>query len=201
MPTYHTFHGGSGPPPWSRSCTGDRHGDCGHLLSVARSWGIRPAVLLCLCTCHSECPLADGLPLVTREVWPAQCVCPGADLAAAKLDEAEREEVPDFAEFEWQRQDRRARSARESQQRRTARREAFEATRAASAGKNRAAIREIYMAELRARGLTIPSDLVLDATADAVARDRDKFSVTYSVRVLAEMGRDFRKLFSHPGPR
>jgi hypothetical protein len=56
------------------------------------------------------------------------------------------------------------------------------------------------VAELRVRGLTIPSDLVLDATADAVARNRDKFSVAYSVRVLAEMGRDFRKLFSHHGP-
>lgn len=201
MPTYHTYHGGSGPPPRSRSCTGDRHRDCGHLLSAARSPGIRPAVLLCLCTCHSGCPLADRLPLVAREVWPAQCACPGAGLAAAKLDEAEQEEVPDFAEFERQLQERLARSARESQQRRAARREAFEATRAASTGKNRAEIRQIYMAELRARGITIPSDLVLDATADAVARNRDKFSVTYSVRVLAEMGRDFRKLFSRPGPR
>jgi hypothetical protein len=162
---------------------------------------MRPSVLLCPCTCHSECPLVNRLPLVTREVWPAQCACPGADLAAAKLDEAEQEEAPDFAEFERQRQERLARSARESQQRRAARREAFEATRAASTGKNRAEIRQIYMAELRARGLTFPSDLVLDATADAVARDRDKFSVTYSVRVLAEMGRDFRKLFSRPGPR
>jgi hypothetical protein len=88
----------------------------------------------------------------------------------------------------------------ESQQRRAARREAFEATRAASTRKNRAEIRVIYMAELRARGLTIPSDLVLDAIADAVARNRDKFTVAYSMRVLAEIGRDFRKLFSHHGP-
>lgn len=157
-------------------------------------------MMLCLCTCHSECPLADRLPLVTREVWQGQCICPGADLAAARLDEAEREEVPDFAEFERQRQERRASSARESQQRRAARREAFEATRAASTGKNRAEIREIYLAELGARGLTIPSDLVLDATTDAVARNRDKFSVAYSMRVLAEMGRDFTKLLSHHGP-
>lgn len=49
-------------------------------------------------------------------------------------------------------------------------------------------------------GLAIPSDLVLDAYADAIARNREKFPVVYSVRVLAEMGRDFRKLFSHLGP-
>ena len=76
-------------------------------------------------------------------------------------------------------------------------REAFEAARAAAAGKNRAEIREIYLAERQARGLPIPSDLVLDAYADAIARDRGKFSVAYSARVLAEMGRDFGKLISH----
>ena len=53
------------------------------------------------------------------------------------------------------------------------------------------------MAERQARGLTIPSDLVLDAYADAIARDRGKFSVAYSARVLAELGRDFRKLIPH----
>jgi hypothetical protein len=200
MATYHRFRGGTGPPPRSRLCTGERHGDCGHLLSAARSRVVRPAVLLCLCTCHAGCPLAGWLPLVTRQVWQAQCVCPGAGPAAARLDEAEREEVPGLAGFERQRRERRAGSARESQQRRAARREAFEVTRAASTGKNRAEIRQIYLAELRARSLTIPSDLVLDATADAVARDRDKFSVACSVRVLAEMGRDFRRLFSRPGP-
>jgi hypothetical protein len=157
-------------------------------------------VLLCLCTCHSDCRLADRLPLVTREIWQAQCVCPGTGQAAGKLDEAEQEEVPDFAEFERQWHERRANSGQESRQRRAASREAFEAARAASTGKNRAEIREIYVAELRARGLAIPSGLVLDAYADAIARNRDKFSVPYSVRVLAEMGRDFRKLFSHLGP-
>jgi hypothetical protein len=190
MPTYHTSEDGSGGPPRSRSCTSGRHADCGHVLSAARSPGARPAVLLCLCACHSPCPLAGRLPIVTREIWQAQCICPGTDLAADKLDEAEGQETPDFAGFEreWR---------RESQQRRAATREAFEAARAAAAGKNRAEILEIYVAELHARGLTIPSDLVLDAYADAIARNRDKFSVVYSARVLAEMGRDFRKLFSH----
>ncbi len=75
-------------------------------------------------------------------------------------------------------------------------RAAQEATRAAAAGKSRAQIREIYVAELRARSLTVPSDLVLDATADAIARNREKFSVVYSARVLAELGWDFGKLLS-----
>lgn len=203
MPTQHTSQGGSGYPPRSRSCHGNRHADCGHLLGVARRWDARPAVLLCLCTCHSGCALAGRLPLVTREVWQAQCICPGTDLAAGKLDEAERD-APDFGDFQRQWRERRERSARQSQQRRAARREAkreaFEAARAAGAGKSRAQIREIYVAELRARGLALPSDLVLDATADAIARNREKFSVVYSARVLAELSRDFKKLFSRHDP-
>ena len=198
MPTYHhRSEGGPAGPPRSRPCTGERHADCGHLLSVARSPGARPAVLLCQCACHSPCPLARRLPLVTREIWQAQCICPGTGLAAGKLDEAEREETPGFAGFGREWRERWADSEQKSQQRRAAARGAFEAARAAAAGKSRAEIREIYLAERRARGLTIPSDLVLDAYADAIARDRDKFSVVYSARILAELGRDFRKLIPH----
>lgn len=63
-------------------------------------------------------------------------------------------------------------------------------------GKGRAHVREVYVAELHARGLTVPSDLVLDAVADAIARNRDNISAVYTVRVLAEMGRDFRESLS-----
>ena len=64
---------------------------------------------------------------------------------------------------------------------------------------SRKEIREIYVEELRAQGLAIPSDILLEAHADAIARNRDKFSPAYSVRLLAEMGRDVRKLLSHLG--
>jgi hypothetical protein len=84
-------------------------------------------------------------------------------------------------------------SARERQQEREAR-EAREATRAAAEGKSRGQIREIYVGELRARGLTVPSGLVLDATADAIARNREKFSMAYSARLVAEAGRNLWKL-------
>jgi hypothetical protein len=80
--------------------------------------------------------------------------------------------------------------AREQQQEREAR----EATRTAAEGKSRGQIREIYVGELRARGLTVPSGLVLDATADAIARNREKFSMVYSARLVAKAGRDLWKL-------
>ncbi len=90
----------------------------------------------------------------------------------------------------------RARRSRPGNRISAARREAFEAARAARAGKSREQIRELYVAGLRARGLIVPAGVVLDATADAIADNRDKFSMIYSVRVLAGLGRDFRKLVS-----
>jgi hypothetical protein len=51
------------------------------------------------------------------------------------------------------------------------RREAFDAVRARAAGRSRAEIRDLYQDELCARGVRIPADEVLDAKADAIARD------------------------------
>jgi hypothetical protein len=199
MPTYRASQSGYGPPPRSGACTGEGHADCGHLYGIGRPEDARPEVLLCRCGCHSECPLADHFLLVSREVWQAECTCPGTGRAADRLDEAEREEPPHFADFERQLRARLADAERESQQRRAAMRGAFEAARAAGTGKSRAEIREIYVAELRARGLAIPSDLVLDAYADAIARNREKLSVIHSVRALVGLGRDFRKVWSRSG--
>jgi hypothetical protein len=138
------------------------------------------------------------LPLVSRAIWVGLCTCPGTELAEVRLDEAEQERQ-DLPDIEGLLRERREKRARERQEERAARREAWEAARAAAAGKSRAQIREIYVAGLRARGLTVPSDLVLDATADAISRNREKFSVAYSARVLAELGRDFGKLLSRFG--
>lgn len=135
---------------------------------------------------------------MSRAIWVGLCTCPGTELAEGKLDEAERE-ARDFPDVERLLRERREKRARERQEERAARREAEESARAAAAGKSRAQVREVYVAELDARGLSIPSDLVLDATADAIARNREKFSVAYSARVLAELGRDFGALLSRFG--
>ena len=58
---------------------------------------------------------------------------------------------------------------REDARRRSrARKEAFQAAHAKAAGKGRDEIREIYLAELNARGLKKPSDAVLDAIVDRI---------------------------------
>jgi hypothetical protein len=120
--------------------------------------------------------------------------------AARKLNEAGRH-TPDFAQFQREHQERRERSERERQERRAARREAFEAARAAGAGQTRQQIKEIYEAELRSRGLPLPADVLLDAHSDIIARDRQKMSLSFAARVLAQMGKDLgqlRKSSRHP---
>ncbi len=201
MASDHPPEGWPGGLSGSRSCLTGTHADCGHLGSIGYDFrnGDRHWLMPCQCRCHSACLLASRLPFVSRATWEALCTCPGTELAAGKLDEAERN-APDVSDFARRWHERREKFWRDPGQLRAAKREAFEAARAARAGKSRAQIREIYVAELRARGLPVPSDLMLDATADAIARNSDGFSLVYTARLLAEMGRDFRKLFSGPGP-
>jgi hypothetical protein len=198
MAGHRGHEGGPGWPFRSRSCVSGAHESCGHLGHGSMlSHDGRLVLMLCRCDCHAACALATGVPLVPQAIWVGLCTCPGTELAEARLAEAERE-APDFPDVERMRE-RREERARERQAERAAGRAAWEAARAAADGKSRAQAREVYVAELRARGLAVPSDLVLDAAADAIARNREKFSVSYSARVLAGLGRDFAKLLSRFG--
>ena len=198
MTGYPGQEGGPGSLFRSRLCVSEAHESCGHLgRGRMLSHDGRLVLMLCRCGCHSACALATGLPLVSEAIWVGLCTCPGTELAEARLAEAERE-APDFPDVERMRE-RREERARERQAERAAGRDAWEAARAAAGGKSRAQAREVYVGELRARGVAVPSDLVLDAAADAIARDREKFSVAYSARVLAGLGRDFVKLLSRFG--
>ena len=100
---------------------------------------------------------------VPPEVWRESCTCPGAG-----------QEL----------QDARHRSR--------VRKEAFESARARAAGKGRDEIREIYVAELNARGLAAPGEDLLDAVVDQIAGNR-----TPAVRLaqlLAQLGKELREL-------
>jgi CHAD domain-containing protein len=50
-------------------------------------------------------------------------------------------------------------------------REAFKAAQASAAGQDREQLKDLYVAELRARGLNIPDDEVLDAAIEAHMRE------------------------------
>ena len=58
-----------------------------------------------------------------------------------------------------------------SRRRSRARKDAFHAARGASSGKTRDEIQDLYIAELRARGLEIPSEPFLAAAVDLLSGD------------------------------
>jgi len=90
------------------------------------------------------------------KTWHTSCTCPGAQQERQRLAEAGFE-IRDFADI---REDARRLSR--------ARKEAYEAARARAAGKSRDEIRDIYLAERRARDLNVPSDRVIDAVVERI---------------------------------
>ena len=89
------------------------------------------------------------------KTWYDSCTCPGADQERQSLDDAGVN--PDFGA-----------RREESRNRSRARKEAFTAAKAHAAGKNREEIRQLYLAELRARDLQIPADPLLDTAIDSL---------------------------------
>jgi hypothetical protein len=149
--------------PRTLACARDTHRECPHF--VGMGGGLNPrqlrlefGTLLCQCPCHDACPLGStGHGTAPFKVWRDSCTCPGADRARQRMAETGAE-PPSFREMrERQHQNDRAR------------REAFRAARRAAAGRSRAEIRELYLAELRARGLAPPSEPSLAATVEHIA--------------------------------
>lgn len=119
-------------------------------------------ILLCSCACHEACQLArrklDGVPVT---VWRQRCTCPGAEQARTTQGDPCKL-LPGFDEF-------RETFEREARQRSEARNDALLAARAAAPGKTRDEIRELFAAELRARGLKVPPDRLLEVAADMIS--------------------------------
>jgi len=143
------------------ACLRGAHDDCPHLYGFGG--GLNPRRLrlefgagLCKCECHSSCPVTCRRVTVQAQTWRQSCSCPGAAAERARQDEA-GEEFPDFRE-------EMAKYQRASQ----LRREAAEAVRARAAGKSREELKDLYIAELRSRGLNIPREEILDANIDAI---------------------------------
>jgi hypothetical protein len=176
----------------SQACNRGAHGDCAHFAAVGGGFNLRRLRLefgagLCPCSCHSSCPVAlSGKRMTVRpEAWRESCTCPGAEQERRRLDEA-GVEFPDFGRM---REDARRRSR--------ARQEAFESARARAAGKSRDQIREIYLAELNARGLTAPREDIVDAVVDRIGGNPLP-AARQAVEGLAQMGRvlhDLSRIF------
>ena len=159
------------PGPWADfretlftpACVREVHQDCPHLSGMGGGFNprrLRPefGAGLCPCACHASCPviITAKRMTVSMKAWHTSCTCPGAEHERQRFAE-DGFEIRDFTEM------------REDAERLSrARKEAFEAARARAAGKSREEIREIYLAERRARDLKVPSDRVLEAIVERI---------------------------------
>jgi hypothetical protein len=139
------------------------------------------------CACHESCPVAEEMRLtVPFRDWRTQCTCAGAGALRQQLDHA----GIDFPDMSEQIEERRRRSR--------ARRDAVQAVRAASGGKTRDEIRQLYIDEMRSRCLDLPGDDVVDAHLDFMAGNPVPAmrlagqSLTEVARALAGIARIFR---------
>jgi hypothetical protein len=172
----------------SPACTREEHDGCAHFLTVGGGFNPRRLRLeagagLCPCSCHSSCPvgLSGKRMTVPLKAWRESCTCPGAEQVRRRLAEAD----VDLRDFEERWEERRNRS----RARRDAGQAAQQAAQARAAGKGRDEIREIYIAELNARGLTQPSDTILDVTVDSISGKPFP-----TVRSLVALGKEIREL-------
>jgi hypothetical protein len=175
------------------ACRGGPHQDCAHESGMGGGFNprrLRPefGVGLCPCDCHSGCPvtLTANRMTVPMKTWHTSCTCPGAEQERQRLAAA-GVEIRDFGEI------------REDAQRLArARREAYEATRARAAGKSREEVREMYLAERRARDLNVPSDRVLDAAVERIMTGNPLPTARIAGEGLVRMGKavhEISKLF------
>ncbi len=174
----------------SPACLREEHGDCAHFVTLGGGFNPRRLRLeagagLCPCSCHSSCPVAlSGKRMtVPLRTWHDSCTCPGAEQTRRRLDE----NGADLRDFGERLDDTRSRSR--------TRRAAFEAARARAAGKDRAEIRKIYIAELNARDLPVPKDAVLDLAVDNISGRPFP-----AVRSLVVMGKEIREISRHRRP-
>lgn len=152
-------------PGRSRACADDAHQVCGHVSAAIPGARQRPesTIILCRCSCHKACPLARRKEAVPVTAWQQRCACPGAEHARTTQGDP-CESLPGFEEF-WETYQR------ESRQRSEAHKDALKAARTAAPGKTRDEIRDLYIAELRVRGLEIPPEPLLGAAIDLLSGD------------------------------
>lgn len=175
----------------SRACTRGAHAGCAHFVTMGGGFNPRRLRLefgagLCPCSCHSPCPVTvQGKRMTVRpEDWRESCTCPGAEEERRRFGD---DGFPDFGK-----------QYEEARQRSRARREAFESARSRAAGKTDGEIREIYLAELNARGQAAPKEEILQAV---VARIRGNplpavrvaaAGLAQAAKALHEISRMFR---------
>ena len=136
----------------SLSCLEGLHEECGHWRGYRVALNLRRLrregfAMLCGCGCHSSCPVTNEENTVGDAAWRQWCTCPGAEAIRGTRDQVETQPI-NFSDF----RDGWAKYRQESK----TRREAFKAAQASAAGMDLEQLKDLYVAELRSRGLTMP---------------------------------------------
>lgn len=136
----------------SPSCLEGSHEECGHWRGHRTALNLRRlrregSATLCGCGCHSSCPVTNEENTVGDRAWRQSCTCPGAEAIRGIREQLETPPF-DLSDFRagWV-------TYREESQ---SRREAFKAAQAGAAGMDRERLKDLYEAEVRSRGLTLP---------------------------------------------
>jgi hypothetical protein len=142
----------------SVSCADGEHDDCPHKRGI--EYGVNPfrrrpksRVLLCMCECHASCPVMNQRRTVPVPVWRESCTCPAAADVPSSVG---RGQNADAARTPWLSPARVA---------------ALNAARDRAAGQSPEQVKELYQAELRARGLDVPMKAVLDVEVSLISGD------------------------------
>jgi hypothetical protein len=180
---------GFGDSLLTSACAREAHQDCPHLSGMGGGFNprrLRPefGAGLCPCACHSTCPVTITTTRLTvpMKTWHTACTCPGAEHERQRLAD-HGFEIRDFGEMR-----------EEAQRLARARKEAYEAARARAAGKSREEVREIYLAELRARGLKVPSDRILDAAVERIITGNPLPAARIAGEGLVRMGKSLHEI-------
>jgi len=147
----------------SRHCAAGNHGECGHVgvaFRMPMHGSLQSTIILCRCDCHERCSLT-GWKHVPVTAWQELCECPGA-----AFQRTWKEDIDD----PWPgAREQREQQDRAEQQRKEAHDQAFQAASQAASGKTRREVREVYLAELRARGGPDPMyEPVFEAEVDVL---------------------------------
>ena len=144
----------------SVSCADDEHNDCPHMRSI--EYGVNPfrrrsesRVVLCRCECHAACPVTSTRRTIPVPAWRESCTCPAAATVPSTVGRAHGS----------------GQDTAEAAHLSPARVEALNAAGDQAAGQSREQVKALYQAELRARGLDIPMEAVLDVEVSLIAGD------------------------------
>jgi hypothetical protein len=121
---------------------------------------------------------------VSLTVWQQLCGCPGGEERRAWKEDPD-ESWPGAREQGEQRK-------REWQERQDAEKEAWEAARAAAGGRTHDEVRDLYVAELEARGQDVPPGPLLEAMVDMLTGHR--------VRGILQIGKAIGEFMKHAFP-